>query len=107
MSAVRSSRDIIIQTQDILAARAFYEGVLGFPVFMDEPNMIGLETGSLRLFVQKREAFGPTLDFLTDDFDGLKARLLAAGCRLDQDDPALPRCYFTDPFGLSFNIGRL
>lgn len=106
MTFVRSSRDIIIQTPNLAAARAFYEGVLGFAVVMDEPNMIGLETGSVRLFVEQREAHPATLDFLTDDFEGLKARLQAAGCQIDDDDPSLPRCYFVDPFGLHFNIGR-
>jgi catechol 2,3-dioxygenase-like lactoylglutathione lyase family enzyme len=106
MAAVRSSRDIIIQTPNLEAARAFYEGVLGFAVVMDEPNMIGLDTGSIRLFVERRKAHPATLDFLTDDFEGLKSRLLAAGCRIEEDDPSLPRCYCVDPFGLHFNVCR-
>jgi catechol 2,3-dioxygenase-like lactoylglutathione lyase family enzyme len=32
MAFMRSSRDIIIQTPNLAAARAFYEGVLGFAV---------------------------------------------------------------------------
>jgi catechol 2,3-dioxygenase-like lactoylglutathione lyase family enzyme len=106
MPPIQSTRDIIIQTPDLAAARAFYEGVLGLPVFMDQPHMIGLETGGLRLFVEEAPAFGPVLEFLVDDLAATKARLLAAGCRLDQEDPSIPRCYFTDPFGLSFNIGE-
>lgn len=106
MSAVRSSRDIIIQTPNLAEARAFYVGVLGFAVVMDEPRMIGFETGSVRLFVEEREPHPATLDFLTDDFEGLKSHLRAAGCRIDDEDPALPRCYFVDPFGLHFNLGR-
>ncbi|HEY1414608.1 MAG TPA: VOC family protein [Caulobacteraceae bacterium] len=105
MAAVRSSRDIIIQTPNLGDARAFYEGVLGFAVVMDEPKMIGLETGSIRLYVEEREAHPATLDFLTADFEDLKRRVLAAGCRVEDDDPSRPRCYFVDPFGLHFNIG--
>lgn len=102
----RSSRDIIIQTPDLDAARAFYEGDLGFAVFMDEPHMIGLETGALRLFVEKAPAFRPVLDFLVDDVQATKGRLMAAGCRLDQEDASVQRVYLTDPFGLTFNLGK-
>jgi catechol 2,3-dioxygenase-like lactoylglutathione lyase family enzyme len=101
-----ASRDVIIQTPDLAAARAFYEGVLGLAVFMEEPHMLGFEAGGLRLFVEKREPFGPVLDFLVDDLAAAKARLLAAGCRLVEEDPSIPRVYLTDPFGLSFNIDR-
>jgi len=99
-----ASRDVLIQATDLAAARAFYEGVLGLPVFMDEPHMIGLEAGGIRLFVDKGPAFGPVLDFHVDDLKAAKAGLIAAGCRLDQEDPSIPRCYLTDPFGLTFNI---
>jgi catechol 2,3-dioxygenase-like lactoylglutathione lyase family enzyme len=102
----QSSRDVIIQTPDLNAARAFYEGELGFTVFMDEPHMIGLETGALRLFVEKASAFRPVLDFRVDDVQATKGRLMAAGCRLDQEDASVPRVYLTDPFGLTFNLGK-
>jgi len=101
-----SSRDIIIQVEDLAAARAFYEGVMGFVVFMDQPHMIGLETGALRLFVERAAAFGPVLDFLVEDVQASKARLMAAGCRLDQEDASVPRVYLTDQFGLTFNLGK-
>jgi predicted enzyme related to lactoylglutathione lyase len=45
------------------------------------------------------------LDFLVDDVQATKARLVAAGCRLDQEDASVPRVYLTDPFGLTFNLG--
>ena len=103
---MESSRDIIIQVEDLMAARAFYEGLLGFVVFMDKPHMIGLETGALRLFVEKAPAFGPVLDFLVEDVQASKARLTAAGCSLAQEDASVPRVYLTDPFGLTFNLGK-
>jgi catechol 2,3-dioxygenase-like lactoylglutathione lyase family enzyme len=101
-----ASRDVIIQTPDLEPARAFYEGVLGFDRFMDEPHILGFEAGGLRLFVEKREPRGPVLDFLVDDLEAAKARLLAAGCRLVEEDASIPRIYLTDPFGLSFNLDR-
>jgi hypothetical protein len=30
--------------------------------------------------------------------------LLSAGCALVEEDPAVPRCYIRDPYGLVFNI---
>jgi catechol 2,3-dioxygenase-like lactoylglutathione lyase family enzyme len=106
MPAPQSSRDVIIKAPDLAAARAFYEGVLGFDLFMDEPGMLGLETGALRLFVEKAPASGPVLDFLVDDIEAAKAALLAAGCAIVEEDPSVPRVYVRDPFGLTFNLGR-
>jgi len=101
-----ATRDVLIQAPDLAAARAFYEGVLGLALFMDEPNILGFEAGGLRLFVEKRPAFGPVLEFLVDDLAAAKTRLLAAGCRLVEEDAAIPRLYLNDPFGLTFNVGE-
>jgi predicted enzyme related to lactoylglutathione lyase len=103
-SPTRSTRDVILRADDLAAARAFYQGVLGLTLFMDEPHMLGLESGALRLFVERGAAHGPVLDFLVDDLEAAKTRLTAAGCRVVEEDPAIPRCYLTDPFGLTFNI---
>jgi catechol 2,3-dioxygenase-like lactoylglutathione lyase family enzyme len=103
---IRSSRDVIIKTPDLAAARAFYGGVMGLTVFMDEPAMIGLETGALRLFVERAPSSGPVLDFLVDDIEAAKARLVGAGCHVVEEDSSIPRCYLRDPFGLTFNIDR-
>jgi catechol 2,3-dioxygenase-like lactoylglutathione lyase family enzyme len=78
--------------------------MLGLPPFMDEPHMLGFETGALRLFVERGPAHGPVLDFRVDDREAAKTRLVAAGCRIVEEDPSVPRCYLTDPFGLTFNI---
>ena len=43
----RASRDILLQTEAIEEAAAFYERQFGLTRFMDEPNMIGLEAGGL------------------------------------------------------------
>jgi hypothetical protein len=101
-----ASRDVIIQTPDLVPARAFHEGVLGLALFMNEPNMLGFEAGGLRLFVERREARGPVLDFLVDNLATAKGEILAAGCRLVEEDASIPRIYLTDPFGLSFNLDK-
>jgi hypothetical protein len=48
-----STRDILIQTEDIEAATAFYETVLGLGVFMREPAMVGLESARSGYFSTK------------------------------------------------------
>jgi hypothetical protein len=44
---------------------------------------------------------------LVADVAATRDRLLAAGCTLLEEDPGLPRCYLRDPFGLTFNLGRV
>ncbi len=107
MPNARSTRDILIQTDRPGEARAFYEGVLGFPVFLDDPAMCGLESGAFRLFIDPAPALGPVLELETPDFFAMKARLLEAGCTIESEDPAIPRCYLRDPFGLIFNLRQI
>jgi hypothetical protein len=38
------------------------------------------------------------------DLQAAKSALLSAGCTLLEEDPAVPRCYIRDPYGLVFNI---
>ena len=104
MPRTTSTRDILIQTERSIEARAFYEEVLGFPVVHDDPAMCGLDTGAFRLFIDPAPALGPVLEFEVADFTAMKQRLLAAGCSIIEENPAIPRCYLRDPFGLIFNL---
>jgi catechol 2,3-dioxygenase-like lactoylglutathione lyase family enzyme len=99
-----STRDILIQTEDLEAATAFYQDILGLGLFMRETTMIGLESGAFRLFLDRAEPYGPVLEFKVDDFEAAKRQLVAAGCRIENEDPSVPRCYIRDPYGLIFNI---
>lgn len=101
---IKSSRDVIIQTDHWDKALEFYGVTMGFPVSHDSPNLMGFETGSFCLYVEKGNRAGPVFDFLVDDMDTTKNRLVAAGCKIVDENPAVPRCYFQDPFGLVFNI---
>lgn len=103
---VRSSRDVIIRTRHWAEALRFYQQVLGFSLASRAEGMAGLETGSFRLYVEAGEAHGPVFDFLVADVAATKARLLAAGCILVEEDPQLPRCYLRDPYGVVFNVAR-
>lgn len=101
-----ASRDILLQTPDIEAAAKFYERQLGLTVFMHEPDMIGLEAGDLRLYLDRAPALGPVLEFFVPDLEAAKGSLTAAGATVEAEDPAVPRCYIRDPFGLIFNIAE-
>ncbi len=104
MQPVNSTRDILIQTDRSNEARAFYEGVLGFTVVHDDPAICGLDTGSFRLFIDPAPSLGPVFEFEVGDLSAIKARLLAAGGSVVEEDPSIPRCYMRDPFGLIFNL---
>jgi catechol 2,3-dioxygenase-like lactoylglutathione lyase family enzyme len=99
-----SSRDVLIQTPDIDAAAEFYHRTLGLTEFMRKDNMIGLEAGAFRLFLDRGTPYGPVFDFYVRDLETAKADLVKAGCVIEQEDPSIPRCYLRDPFGLTFNI---
>src|SRR6516165_11256997 len=104
--AIQSSRDIIIQTNEWSRATEFYEKVLGFAITHRGPNLMGFETGAFCLYVEKGNRPGPVFDFLVPDIQAAKSRLLAAGCTVVEDNPAIPRCYIRDPYGVVFNIGE-
>ena len=101
-----ATRDILLQTERIEEAARFYERHFGFTRFMDEPDMIGLEAGALRLFLDRAPAYGPVLEFLVDDLAAAKRALVVEGARIDEDDPSIPRCYVTDAFGLTYNVAE-
>jgi catechol 2,3-dioxygenase-like lactoylglutathione lyase family enzyme len=100
----RASRDVIIRTESFDAAARFYESVLGLKRFPAAESMAGFETGAFRLYVERGPAHGPVFDFLVPDLQAAKSALLSAGCALVEEDPAVPRCYIRDPYGLVFNI---
>jgi hypothetical protein len=86
-------------------AVSFYETILGFAVIYRSESLVGFETGTFCLYVEKGAPHEPVLDFLTPDVTVLRDRLLAAGCKLIEESASAPRCYLRDPFGLIFNLG--
>lgn len=103
---IRSTRDVIIRTPDAKAAADFYQRVLGLAVTERAGDIVGFETGTLQLFVEPGDALPAVLDFLVQDVQATKARLVAAGCVIIEENPKVPRCYLRDPFGLMFNLGK-
>jgi catechol 2,3-dioxygenase-like lactoylglutathione lyase family enzyme len=102
---IKSSRDVILRTQQWSQARTFYSSVLGLEVIEESQSMLRVETGAIRLFVERGAPHGPVFDFIVPDVESAKERLMAAGCVLVEEDSSVPRCYLRDPFGLVFNLG--
>jgi predicted enzyme related to lactoylglutathione lyase len=105
-SKIRSSRDVIIRTDAWAKATKFYGSVLGLPVTHRSKKLMGFETGAFCLYVEKGAAHGPVFDFLVPDVQAAKRRLVAAGCTVLEENPAIPRCYIGDPYGVVFNLGQ-
>ncbi len=105
-----STRDVIVRTSDWDRALEFYSSVLALPVAYRSENLVGFETGSFLLYVERSkgpdDGHGPVFEFLTPDLAAARRRLLAAGCAIEEENSSLPRCYIRDPFGLVFNIGQ-
>ncbi len=104
--SVKSSREVILRTEKWEEAVRFYGTVLGLPVVYQDPSIVGYETGAFRLYIEKGKAHAPVFEFLVPDVQSTKEQLLAAGCTLVEENPSLPRCYVSDPYGLIFNIGK-
>jgi catechol 2,3-dioxygenase-like lactoylglutathione lyase family enzyme len=97
---------VLIQCESLDDAVRFYQTVLGLRVSSKDGCMVGFETGSFCLYVEKGPRYGPVFEFYVDDVAAAKETLTAAGCRVEVDDPAFPRCYVRDPFGLLFNVAE-
>jgi predicted enzyme related to lactoylglutathione lyase len=105
-SEFKSSRDVIIRTDAWAEATEFYRSHLSLPVTQQSATLMGFETGSFCLYVEKGKAHGPVFDFLVPDVQAAKRRLVAAGCTVLEENASIPRCYIRDPYGLVFNLGR-
>jgi len=102
--AFRASPDVIIRTTKFEEATRFYTQVLGLGIAHSAAALVGLDAGAFRLYLEPGPDHGPVFDFRVPDFRAAKQALLAAGCALVEEDPAVPKCYLRDPFGLVFNI---
>jgi catechol 2,3-dioxygenase-like lactoylglutathione lyase family enzyme len=102
----RSTRDVIIRTENFAQATKFYESVLGLPPTRHGNALVGFETGDICLYVERGEQHGPVFEFLVDDVAEAKRQLLSSGCVVVEEGGSPPHCYVRDPYGLVFNIGQ-
>jgi predicted enzyme related to lactoylglutathione lyase len=100
----KASRDVIVRTENWSEALNFYGTVLGFPMTEQTKTIVGFETGAFCLYVERGKEHGPVFDFLVPDIQDAKRQLVAAGCTIIEENPAVPRCYIKDPYGLVFNV---
>jgi catechol 2,3-dioxygenase-like lactoylglutathione lyase family enzyme len=100
------SPEMILQVADLEAASEFYQHHLGLSVFLRQPNLIGLDAGAFRLYLEQGPPLGPVFEFFVPDLQQAKAGLSAAGCEIIDDNPTIPRCYVRDPFGVVFNLAE-
>jgi catechol 2,3-dioxygenase-like lactoylglutathione lyase family enzyme len=100
----KSNAEVAIHVPDLDVARAFYEGVLGFRMVSRTADYLELDSGALRLYVNRDEkdirSFIPSLD--VPNLTAAKEHLANARC----ETVALESggMYFKDPFGLVFDI---
>ena len=102
----KASRDIIVRTDNWSAALRFYGSVLGLPITERGETIVGFETGSFCLYVERGKEHGPVFEFLVPDIEAAKRQLIAAGCTVIEENPKIPRCYIKDPYGMIFNLGQ-
>jgi predicted enzyme related to lactoylglutathione lyase len=102
----KTSRDIIIRTENWSEALKFYGSVLGLPITDRSETIVGFETGSFCLYVERGKDHGPVFDFLVSDIQAAKEQLVAAGCTVIEENPKIPRCYVRDSYGMIFNVGQ-
>jgi len=101
-----STRDIIIRTENWDDAVAFYGKTMGLPETYRSRTLVGFDTGAIQLFVEKGPQHGPVFEFLVADVQAAKHALLAARCKVVEEDATVPRCYLRDPYGVVFNLGQ-
>jgi catechol 2,3-dioxygenase-like lactoylglutathione lyase family enzyme len=101
----QATRDVIISTDAWQEATTFYRSVLGLTITCQTNTLVGFETGTFQLYVEKGRRHGPVFEFLVADVQAAKQLLLSSGCTVEEEDASIPRCYLRDPYGLVFNIG--
>lgn len=103
-----------IHTQDIAAAKSFYQDVLGLDVLMDH-GWIATYGSSEEMDIQISFASqggshtpAPDLSIEVDDVDAVLERIMKAGFQIEYgpaDEPwGVRRFYVRDPFGKLINI---
>ena len=98
--------DILVQTDNPQKAAQFYVEALGLHVTETRADLVSLRGPNLNLFLERGPKLGPVLEVFVDDVAAAKSTLLAQGCTLLKEEPAFPRCYVQDPFGLIYNLAR-
>lgn len=98
------SNCICLQTPDIKKARTLYEKGFGGSVVNEDEETIELQSGPLRIFLDRGEPMGPILEILVKDVELAREELLRAGWTQITWEGRGNRCYMRDPLGFVFNL---
>jgi hypothetical protein len=96
--------DILIQAPNPRDVASFCVKTLELEITGEQPRLISLHGSHINLFIEQGPALGPVLEVTVDNVEQAKSRLVNAGCEIVKDEPAFPRCYLRDPFGLIYNL---
>jgi hypothetical protein len=101
-----TNRELAIHVFDVARAEAFYARVLGARVVSRDDESVVLDTGALRLYVNRDfstpRSYVPSFDVA--DRAAARRHLETAGCRTVSMGPGVDDVYFCDPFGNVFDI---
>ena len=102
----RSNREVAIHVPDLERAETFYVGVLGCRVVSRSPDQLDLDTGQLRLYVNRDPGapLGYIPSFDVADYAAARAHLERAGCETVPVEGHPGLVYFRDPYGFVFDI---
>jgi hypothetical protein len=97
--------DILLQSPDPRKVADFYVEQLGFAITSEVP-ILELKGANINLYIDEGPALGPVLEVFVPSVALANKRLIENGCILVLDEPAVPRCYVRDPFGLIYNLAE-
>ena len=101
---MKTTNEVIFRARDLDAVKEYYFGRLGLPIILEKDGMIGFATGALNFYFERGDPNGPVFEYGVDDVPRAKAEMIALGCALVEENPAIPRVYLRDRFGVVFNI---
>ena len=99
------SRCVAIQASDKNKALNFYRDVMGFESVDLNDNMSELKSdGPGQLFLDKSDLGQPVLEFIAEDIEAARDRLVKNGCKVIRWNGVGKDCFIQDPFGVIFNL---
>jgi len=104
METFETTNEVIFRAPDLDAVKAYYAGRLELEIVLEKDGMIGFDTGSFNMYFERGEPNGAVFEIEVDDVQGTKRELVENGCVVVEENPAIPRVYLRDPFGLTFNV---
>jgi predicted enzyme related to lactoylglutathione lyase len=100
---MKPTKNIALQTGNADQALDFYQRVLGLEPKSGSKDTVSL--GSMNLIVDQANDFhGPVFEFVVDDLEATKEKLLQEGCEIVRWEGQGGCCFMRDPHGLCFNL---